>query len=991
MKSSLIAQPGNNIPFKNQRQAINDYEAAVFISYAWGGESERVVSALEHAFTERGIHIIRDKKELGYKGSIEAFERRIGQGQCIILVISDKYLRSEHCMYELMEVDKNRNLRDRIFPIVLAEAQIYKAIDRLNYIKHWDEQIEQLNRAIKQVDVVTNLSGFTADLDKYSSIRASFDHLTDLLSDMNALTPEMHAANGFSSIIDAVEHTMAENKAIPVQSSDAAPLGEFSGKTYEQPQNIGRSSGETRELIKQTIPNIIAGLAVALIITIVSFLYTQLGLLPSIIVLVGGSILLFVIIALFRKSSKPQNNKSVAAINVSNNLPARGHFVGREKEKKRITEGLNTNYPSIFVVGESGIGKTTIVKEIAWVLKDNGAPYKYIVWVEDHDGNLSSDELYRTIVNIWGMVDLTTVSHFDLQIQVMKYLQEKPTLIIIDNFHSAKDREVIEFVKHIPAPISKAIVTSQKKEFLDDFWVVELREMKEKESLAVARLHLQREGEMEISEHKFSDVLLAIADMAGGNPYRIKVLVGEYRLGIPLSVLSSHESFDLLLPWWDALKTEINTKKTIMAISLFQNDPTREQIQTISSLGNDDLEQGLNSLNRTLLLETIHSSKDENFPIYHIHSRTKAFVKYKIFEDKDASFDLFERLSIWVEDYCKKYSGLKNWEGYPILAEEFETIKMVIEWGSLSTDSKEQKRVVRIWRLIDHFLSVRGNYDEYINLGKQILKSAVSIMDSKSITDINVTVLGWAYITKVQRYQLDTIEKKALLENAEKIIIAGIAEYEKDENFAGIGQAKRYLGIISKLRKDYQTAEDLFLSGLNDLEHMRGLDDLGKILSDLGDLAAKQGRIDNAIAYQNKRLILSTAWNNPEGQAVALYNLGNYYRTLGRDRESTQSYLQALAAAKRASRNDIIGAAQINLAKLFLQQGDINQATLMADNAKVCFQNNIGFMRDDLQLLIDRIDRTNKKKKTPWGFMIYFSGMMKLWTIQKIRSRLNVQ
>ena len=169
-----------------------------------GGESERAVDELEGAFAKRGIHIIRDKKDLGYKGSIESFEQRIGQGQCVVLVISDIYLRSEHCMNELVEVDKNRGLRERIFPIVLADARIYKAQDRLTYIKYWDEQIEQLNQAIKQVNVMTNLAGITADLDKYAQIRTNFDHLTDLLSDMNALTPEMHAANGFSTLIDSV-------------------------------------------------------------------------------------------------------------------------------------------------------------------------------------------------------------------------------------------------------------------------------------------------------------------------------------------------------------------------------------------------------------------------------------------------------------------------------------------------------------------------------------------------------------------------------------------------------------------------------------------------------------------------------------------------------------------------------------------------------------------------------------------------------------------
>ncbi len=189
----------------NQRYANNDYENEVFVSYAWGGESERTVDELEQAFANHSIRIVRDKKDLEYKGSIETFEQRIGQGKCIVLVISDKYLRSEHCMYELVQIDENRNLRERIFPIVLSDARIYKALDRLTYIKYWDEQIEQLNRAIKEIVIMTNLAGITADLDKYARIRSNFDHLTDLLSDMNVLTPELHAIHGFSTLIRAVE------------------------------------------------------------------------------------------------------------------------------------------------------------------------------------------------------------------------------------------------------------------------------------------------------------------------------------------------------------------------------------------------------------------------------------------------------------------------------------------------------------------------------------------------------------------------------------------------------------------------------------------------------------------------------------------------------------------------------------------------------------------------------------------------------------------
>jgi hypothetical protein len=199
----------DNEALQGQGKFTNGYEHAVFVSYALGGDSERVVDELEKAFADHNIRIIRDKKEIGYKGSIEIFEQRIGQGQCIILVVSDKYLRSEHCMYELVEVDKYHNLRERVFPIVLDDARIFKAMDRLAYIKYWDEQIEQLNKAIKDINLMTNLTGIAADLDKYARIRSNFDHLTELLSDMNALTPKMHAANGFATLINAIENVMS--------------------------------------------------------------------------------------------------------------------------------------------------------------------------------------------------------------------------------------------------------------------------------------------------------------------------------------------------------------------------------------------------------------------------------------------------------------------------------------------------------------------------------------------------------------------------------------------------------------------------------------------------------------------------------------------------------------------------------------------------------------------------------------------------------------
>ena len=86
---------------------MSGYEKAVFISYAWGEdthERETIVNQLDQSLQRRGVTIIRDKRDLGYKGMIRDFMKRIGEGYCVIVVISDKYLRSKNCMFELVEI-----------------------------------------------------------------------------------------------------------------------------------------------------------------------------------------------------------------------------------------------------------------------------------------------------------------------------------------------------------------------------------------------------------------------------------------------------------------------------------------------------------------------------------------------------------------------------------------------------------------------------------------------------------------------------------------------------------------------------------------------------------------------------------------------------------------------------------------------------------------------------------------------------------------------
>lgn len=121
----------------------------------------------------------------------------------MVVVISEKYLKSENCMFEMVEVTKAQGLRERIFPIVLPDANIYKATGRVRYLQHWEDEIRTLDEALKTVRG-DNLTKLQDDLNIYAEIRRLFDGIADTLRDMNALTPSQHEDTGFEELIRRV-------------------------------------------------------------------------------------------------------------------------------------------------------------------------------------------------------------------------------------------------------------------------------------------------------------------------------------------------------------------------------------------------------------------------------------------------------------------------------------------------------------------------------------------------------------------------------------------------------------------------------------------------------------------------------------------------------------------------------------------------------------------------------------------------------------------
>ena len=138
-------------------------ERSYYISYAWeddrseaGKTRARIVDQFcERAHKEHGVIVQRDKDVMRLGDRISTFMKRIATGDRVIVVLSDKYLRSPFCMYELYEIwfqargEDDRFLK-RIRVFTQPDAKIWTPLDRADYAIHWDEEYQKHQDKIKQ-------------------------------------------------------------------------------------------------------------------------------------------------------------------------------------------------------------------------------------------------------------------------------------------------------------------------------------------------------------------------------------------------------------------------------------------------------------------------------------------------------------------------------------------------------------------------------------------------------------------------------------------------------------------------------------------------------------------------------------------------------------------------------------------------------------------------------------------------------------------------
>ncbi len=181
----------------------------VYISYAWiksptGKKGHSTIINSIEKILKYDFSVKIDKKDLKYKGNIKEFEQRLGRNGKIVIVINDKFLKSKHCMHEVQCIVEKGNVYERIFPVVLDDADIYNSKGILKYAKYWEKERERLEKDLKKTKSQANLIPVQNDINLFSKYREIIADFIAILSNMNTLCPEVHEGSKFEQLIEAL-------------------------------------------------------------------------------------------------------------------------------------------------------------------------------------------------------------------------------------------------------------------------------------------------------------------------------------------------------------------------------------------------------------------------------------------------------------------------------------------------------------------------------------------------------------------------------------------------------------------------------------------------------------------------------------------------------------------------------------------------------------------------------------------------------------------
>jgi len=185
--------------------------ASIFISYSW--KDKPIVDLIDDDFKSIGIYVTRDIRDLKYRSDIKQYMKRIRLADYPLIAISDTFLKSRNCMFEMLELMKEQDYHNRVLPILVDESDIFSSKSKAEYLRYWNTEANHLRDILVKTDPIKAIP-LIEDLRVTERISSEIVEFLATLSNMRLMSFREIKGNGYTELLEAIgykgDHVKAE-------------------------------------------------------------------------------------------------------------------------------------------------------------------------------------------------------------------------------------------------------------------------------------------------------------------------------------------------------------------------------------------------------------------------------------------------------------------------------------------------------------------------------------------------------------------------------------------------------------------------------------------------------------------------------------------------------------------------------------------------------------------------------------------------------------
>jgi sigma-B regulation protein RsbU (phosphoserine phosphatase) len=173
----------------------------IFISYS--NKDKALVDHIEYDFKKIDLTLIRDIRDVQYRESFKDFMGRINETDYVLMLVSDNFLKSDNCMYEVLEVIKNREFKTKLLPIRTEELDVFSFQGKTKYIRYWEEKLHNIEEELKSLST-QHTSGLIGTLKQTKNICLNINDFLEYLYDTNIYSFNHIVKNKYKDVLNVI-------------------------------------------------------------------------------------------------------------------------------------------------------------------------------------------------------------------------------------------------------------------------------------------------------------------------------------------------------------------------------------------------------------------------------------------------------------------------------------------------------------------------------------------------------------------------------------------------------------------------------------------------------------------------------------------------------------------------------------------------------------------------------------------------------------------